>query len=740
MLVQIDRRWFLAGSLGAAGANVLGGCTIGEGDGAAAPTSSAPDSGSTPGGVLAAPGSDGLIDEAAYQSRIDRYLRSATTTLDPSDATSIGAHLVAARRDPDFEWDPTAVTVDSLQPVWDRIDSWQDTRDFRLMYLHWVLALADGSGAMTTIETTVSEAIEQRLVDNRYRWNDPYPADRIDNQWFWSENHLIIGLVNEYLAGVRMPDRTFTVTGLTGAEHAERSKQPIIDWVHERARFGFFEWHSHVYMELNVAPLLTLVDLAEDPDLVLAAAMGLDLCVLDMAAFCHSGAYAASRVRTYAKDKTTVRESTFDVFKLLFDDTELDHSGAADTGATYVAASQRYRPPQVLFDMATATSPGVVRERHGIFVDGSAPVTDAPEAPFGYDFDDPANLSFWWSQGMLGTWQTTQVNLDAAEEFRILESDALAEISALVDLNGGDPDRIRAFVQENHAIVNFGHLREADTYGWRSDTVSLATVVDHRFGEMRDQIHAWQATIGPGALVFTTHPRTDVPEADSWTDDAKPGYWTGEASVPRSVQHERTGIHIYQPAWDETTGALLWGIFGYQDFTHAYVPQDRFDEVVRDGNWTFTRKGTGYIALWSWREPSWRAYDPTVNPTDGQTQPFDLVAEGGPDNVWIVEVGDELVADSFAAFMAGITRSGPVVTRDNAGFTVAWRSPTSGEVTFGSTAPFTVDGQEQSLGDFPRHESRWGTVDRLATTFSLRGDGATLALDFDSPSRTAGLA
>ena len=117
--------------------------------------------------------------------------------------------------------------------------------------------------------------------------------------------------------------------------------------------------------------------------------------------------------------------------------------------------------------------------------------------------------------------------------------------------------------------------------------------------------------------------------------------------MPRSAQHERTGIHIYQPAWDETTDDLLWGVFGYQDFTHAYVPQDRFDEVVQDGNWTFVRKGDGYIALWSWRAPTWRAYDPAIYPTDGMVKPFDLVAEGGPDNVWIVEVGDATSADSF---------------------------------------------------------------------------------------------
>ena len=51
-------------------------------------------------------------------------------------------------------------------------------------------------------------------------------------------------------------------------------------------------------------------------------------------------------------------------------------------------------------------------------------------------------------------------------------------------------------------------------------------------------------------------------------------------------------------------------------------------------------------------------------------------------------------------------------------------------MTFGSTAAFTVDGKEQELGDHPRHESRWGTVDHLATSYALAGDEAKLDLDF----------
>lgn len=727
----IGRRRFLAASLGVAGVAVLGACSDNGSEGAAKPAGGG-DAGGT--GAIAA-GTAGLVDEDAYGARIDRYLAAATTgEVDPGNPVTIATHLIAAQRDPDHQWAASSVTVDSLADVWQQIDDWEDTRDFRFVYFHWMLALADGKAPSTTLDPDVVAAIEQRMVDNRYRYDDPLPADRIDNLWFWSENHRILGLTGEYLAGQRLPGETFTITGLTGKEHMARTKPMILEWIDERARFGFFEWHSHVYMKKDIEPLLTLVALAEDDELVQAATMAVDLCVLDLAGHDHASVYSASRGRTYASDKTNAIEGTFDVFKLLFDDTDLDHREGADAAASFFAGTDGYRPPQVLVDMATAKQPGVVRERHGIFVDGTAPVTEDPKAPYGYDFDDPANLPFWWSQGAVGLWQVVGVSLAEAERFRLFETEALAQIKAIVDLNGGDPDKVRAWVQENHDIVNFGHLREANAYSFRSDEVALASVQDHRFGQMRDQIQAWQATVGQGAVVFTTHPRADLPEGEDLKDDGKPGYWTGEASIPRSAQFERTGIHIYQPAWDETSNGLLWSIFGYQDYTHAYVPQDRFDEVRRHGNWTFARKDTGMIALWSWRAPSWRSYGPE-NPSLGMEQPYDLVAAGGPENVWIVEVGDSTTADSLDAFIADVTASEPHVTQVTDGFDVTWTSPTSGEVRFGSTGPFTVEGKEQQIADFPRHESKWGTVDHVSRSYELTGGDASLTLDFDAMTR-----
>lgn len=726
-----DRRRFLTGSVGVGAAGLLAACT---GDDNASPTPPGDDD-SVVATAVAAPGSAGLVDEGRWQTRIDEYLEVATTELDPTSRASVTAHLARSHRDPDYVWDIESVTYESFQWVWDKLDNWEDTRDFRFIELHWLLALADGATAMRTLDPAIIEAAEARMASNRWQYDDPLPDGVIDNQWFWSENHIVIGAAGEYLAGRRLPDTAFEITGMTGAEHAERSREKILTWIDERARFGFFEFHSTTYMTHNIKPLLMLAELADDEELVQAATMAVDLCLLDIAAHTHRGSYTAPRGRTYWNDKTAATdENTFVVSKFLFDTATLPYPDGADDLTAQLCAAERYRPPQALVDIANTPGTSLVRERHGIFVDGSAPVTENPEAPFGYDFSDPANLEFWWSQGGVGLWQVAEVGLEQAERFRIFETDAMQEIQLLVALNGNDPERLRQFLQEHHAILNFGHLQQANTYHWRNDEVALASVVDHRFGQMRDQVHIWQATIDEQAVVFTTHPLTEPVESTEWGRDGKPGYWTGDASMPRTAQHGRTAIHIYQPAWDETTSPLLWGVFPYRPYTHAYFPQDRFDEVVQEGNWTFGRKGDGYVALYSWREPTWREYDPEVYATDGMERPFDLVADGGPDNVWVVEVGDA-GQTGFAEWVAERVGSPVDVVRDDTGFAVEWASPASGVLSFGSTGPLNVDGVEQAIADFPRHESPWGVVDPQATVYALETEGSSVTLDFDAMTR-----
>src|SRR5690606_33994625 len=117
----------------------------------------------------------------------------------------------------------------------------------------------------------------------KFWYSDPQPEGITDDKWYWSEHHQIIFYAIEYLLGQEFPDETFGITGWTGAQHRERAGQRIRRWLWHKARFGFDEWHSNVYYQKDVTPLLTLVEYAGDPDIATGAAILLDRVLLDVA-------------------------------------------------------------------------------------------------------------------------------------------------------------------------------------------------------------------------------------------------------------------------------------------------------------------------------------------------------------------------------------------------------------------------------------------------------------------------
>ena len=297
---------------------------------------------------------------------------------------------------------------------------------------------------------------------------------------------------------------------------------------------------------------------------------------------------------------------------------------------------------------------------------------------------------------------------------------------------GGDPAVARQLAYALRCQINVGLLSAVDTITWRAPDAMLSSAQDYRPGCFGQQYHAWQATLDEDAVVFTTNPGNEPRPGRSWVDGDL--YWSGGATMPRSAQSGAAVINLYAPQYAAPTGPPL-DAFGYLPYTHAYFPTERFDEIRQQGGWTFGRKGDGYVALWSWRPTEWRTHDPAVTFTNGLTQPFDLVARGGADNVWIAEVGNAGRWGSFDAFVAALGAA-PVSVTDlgttdgvSHGFDVSYGSPTEGTMTFSWTGPLTVGGSEVALHGTDRYANNFGTTPVGQTTVTIADDRARLTVD-----------
>ena len=139
------------------------------------------------------------------------------------------------------------------------------------------------------------------------------------------------------------------------------------------------------------------------------------------------------------------------------------------------------------------------------------------------------------------------------------------------------------------------------------------------------QQHTFYAALSREALLFLNHPGSS-----SEKTGLRPGYWYGNALLPALFQDNDT----------------LMGIFCLDDevpirFVHAYLPEEKFDEVRRDGNWIFLRKGAAYMAYWT--SIKGERHDDMLSGAE--------LRYHAPDLGFAVKMGDEESYSSFEGFI-----------------------------------------------------------------------------------------
>jgi hypothetical protein len=725
-------RWKIAKVVFVVGAVMLAGCSSGDDRSSDEPDTTVEASGNDGGAVDVADG---------FEARAAAYLATAADADVAPDASRDLVWRAVARLAAEPDGGPTELTVADLATITERIATFTDTTDFDLVAL---INLWFRSDHGERLDPATRDHIRGLITGFKYWYDEPQPAGTVDERWYWSENHQILFHTIEYLAGQEFPDEVFTNDGRTGRQHAEHAKPLIERWVEERARWGFSEWYSNVYYQEDLEATVALAEFSTDEDVATRGAIATDLVLYDLASHTFQGAFGATHGRSYKKDKmTALDEDTWDVSKLVLNDADLPYQ--SELGAVFLASATTYRPSatlaEIVVDDGDAPSKGdpggiVEMARHSLAIDPLAPVTPNPPGPQGLAFDDPDNLMTWWGMAALTPWQTVVETTNEMTTYSLWQTALFSDFKPFEPLvKAAPPDTVRTLARSLAPQLNIGLLSEANTYTWRTDGAMLSTVQDFRKGQASQQHHVWQATFSPDAQVFTTHPRTATEAGVPWhenTDD-----WTGNASLPRSAQVRNVNISIYAPLFESKD--VLQG--SYQLYTHAYLPQEKFDEVVRDEHWTFARLGDEYLALYSWRTPDWVTYDPDAFDTNGLKEPFELVADGGPNNVWITEIGSAGADGSFDEFRKAITANEPVVRPlgdpnvVTTAFDVDWVSPSQGPMTFGWDRPLTVNGTEQPIAEYPRIESPWARVPFDSTSYVIKSGKETLRLDVTAPSR-----
>jgi hypothetical protein len=243
---------------------------------------------------------------------------------------------------------------------------------------------------------------------------------------------------------------------------------------------------------------------------------------------------------------------------------------------------------------------------------------------------------------------------------------------------------------------------EVNKVTYKTPDTMLSSAQDYHPGEKGNQEHIWQATLGPDAVVFTSHPA-----CMSESEAHHPGFWLGNAVLPRVAQWKDVLFAIYNfPEQD------------WMSFTHAYFPIFAFDEHAFSGGWAFARKDKGYLAL-----TSAKGFDLIKRGPDG----FRELRSYGHKNIWICQIGREAKDGSFTDFQNRTLE----MHLSFQNMTVQMTSLRGEELEFGWQGPLLVNRIEQPITGFKHIDNPYCVAELYAKYLDISDVDFLLRLNFE---------
>ncbi|MHA1719083.1 MAG: hypothetical protein ACTSWX_01020 [Promethearchaeota archaeon] len=557
---------------------------------------------------------------------------------------------------------------DLIESALNYIDSRRDCSDFVLL---GIMRLYYQLDQKPLVSPKTLHNSKKTMLAFKY-WPDE-PGN--DSMCYWTENHYIMFSVNEYLAGQLFPDEVFSNSKMTGREKVIKAGKRILKWLELRFYTGFNEWLSNIYFDEDLTALLNLIDFCKDNEIVRKAKIIVDLMLFDMALNSFYGQFVSTHGRCYAAEKkNALIESTTDTMKLVFGmGVFANHDNMS---AVTLALSEKYTPPEILMNIAcdVKRSEMLNLQRVGINIKESA--------KWGINYRDVDDGLLLLTFEAYVHPKTINLMMKMLDRFKWWDNQFFQDFRPFKPVS-----KIFRYLRLTNCIAHIfkkdltrNTREENNIYTYRTPDYMLSSSQDYRKGYGGDQQHIWQATLGPGAVCFTTHP-------GGYGNTSPEGYWLGSGYLPRVGQVKNVLIAIYKIP---RLGRIL--LRKNLRFTHAWFPKNKFDEVIEKNGWICARYQDGYLALFSQHKYYWK--------TEGEDKDKEIIVDGRQ-NIWIMEMGRKEDFGTFSAFVDSISSS----TLQFSSLSVKYTSPSQGYLEFGWNGQLKQNGKNQNLRKYPRYEN-----------------------------------
>jgi len=206
-------------------------------------------------------------------------------------------------------------------------------------------------------------------------WVDE-PGDTV--MYMGSENHRLLFHTAEWMAGMLYPTEEFTNSRQNGLFHYQKAYVYITEWLRQRGRYGFDEWHSNSYLPICLAPLINIYDFSQHEGQYKLRQMVqavLDQIFFYLAADTYEGFWGTTHGRSYG---IYVKYADFDGIApccwlyyasgalTITTSTNIVTIDIGNMGPVSLASST-YQPPKLFYEIANdRTSVVETRQRQGI--------------------------------------------------------------------------------------------------------------------------------------------------------------------------------------------------------------------------------------------------------------------------------------------------------------------------------------------------------------------------------------
>jgi hypothetical protein len=267
--------------------------------------------------------------------------------------------------------DASAVDEAAIRETCEFIAARKDCADF---VIQGVLRIMAWEREARRLSPEINALMKDTVLGFKY-WVDE-PGDTV--MYMGSENHRLLFHVAEWMAGQLFPTEEFTNSRQRGLYHATKGRMYITEWLRQRGRFGFDEFHSNSYFPIDIAPLLNVFDFAiyEDSKLRQMAGAVLDAIFFILAADTYRGVFGTTHGRSYGINlKYPDFEGTSATCWVLYGTGSLV-LGTSGMSPVSLATSD-YVLPEILHKIANDDSAVIdARERQGLL----------PHAPYHANF------------------------------------------------------------------------------------------------------------------------------------------------------------------------------------------------------------------------------------------------------------------------------------------------------------------------------------------------------------------